>query len=599
MTHDIPILTAPSAPSAKTDQTDQTASGVAEYKGEYQVIGPPGTGKTTFIKHQVEKIMRHYHGDAARRQITPNPILVCSLTKTAAHEAASRVLGGDLSPGKQFVGTLHAHAFRVLGMPSVATGPALTEFNKQHPGYALDLGPGSTDDATDLMPSGSNDAPGQPLLETYDITRHQLGDVSTLPKRVQHFAEVYEKYKEENGLLDFTDMIARAVDAGTEGLGPTPPKVLLVDEAQDMSALEFDLCRTWGHACGAMIAVGDAWQALYTWRGADPSQLMSSRVTPDRRRVLGQSYRVPEAVVEASQNWVSATLSDYEPIEYKPREGDAGTVDRIPVSLSMTDSVVRVVSGIEAGGGTVMLQATCSYMLVPIVKALRSAGIPFANPWRRRQGAWNPLHTSTGRSYASKLAGFFAGSRAVYGAYAGAPTWRAVDGWVSSVNASAFTKRGVKAAVRDRADDTPDAPVQDAEWERVFGPQAYELLSMMDPPDTAACMDGVRFLTRSRMEKYKSGATYITSVCRARGVRGLVDEPRVFVGTVHSFKGGEADTVILMPDLSPKAYGPYSRGGPDADPVSRTMYVGMTRAKQRLLLGSASTSHAVDWGVAI
>ena len=51
-----------------------------------------------------------------------------------------------------------------------------------------------------------------------------------------------------------------------------------------------------------------------------------------------------------------------------------------------------------AEGMTVMFLTTCSYMLAQLVKELRDSGIPFHNPYRRRNGAWNPLQKRRGQT---------------------------------------------------------------------------------------------------------------------------------------------------------------------------------------------------------
>jgi superfamily I DNA/RNA helicase len=56
----------------------------------------------------------------------------------------------------------------------------------------------------------------------------------------------------------------------------------------------------------------------------------------------------------------------------------------------------------------------------------------------------------------------------------------------------------------------------------------------------------------------------------------------VIPGTIHSVKGGEAQTVILIPDLSLAAVKPYWAG--ETASIGRLFYVAMTRASERLLL---------------
>ena len=71
----------------------------ADYNGEYFVIGPPGTGKTTFLARQVERVLDRCAWITGQG----SPVIVSSLTKTAAAEVAGRDTG---LPDKA-VATLH------------------------------------------------------------------------------------------------------------------------------------------------------------------------------------------------------------------------------------------------------------------------------------------------------------------------------------------------------------------------------------------------------------------------------------------------------------------------------------------------------------
>jgi superfamily I DNA/RNA helicase len=70
---------------------------------------------------------------------------------------------------------------------------------------------------------------------------------------------------------------------------------------------------------------------------------------------------------------------------------------------------------------------------------------------------------------------------------------------------------------------------------------------------------------------------------------------KIKIGTVHSVKGGEADVVYLFPDLSYSAMKEYNKQGVSKDSVIRTMYVGMTRAKEKLVLCDSESTNRVKW----
>lgn len=68
------------------------------------------------------------------------------------------------------------------------------------------------------------------------------------------------------------------------------------------------------------------------------------------------------------------------------------------------------------------------------------------------------------------------------------------------------------------------------------------------------------------------------------------EAPRLWVGTIHSVKGAEADVVYLWPDIS------YAATRDDPDAVRRVFYVGMTRAREKVVLCAPSrTDLTVQW----
>jgi len=72
---------------------------------------------------------------------------------------------------------------------------------------------------------------------------------------------------------------------------------------------------------------------------------------------------------------------------------------------------------------------------------------------------------------------------------------------------------------------------------------------------------------------------YLRAVLRRK--TKLSSANRIKLSTIHGAKGGEADNVLLMMDLSPKFAQEYAKNG---DNVHRLFYVGITRAKQSLHL---------------
>src|SRR5258706_1403536 len=327
--------------------------------GTYRVVGPPGTGKTTYLADKAIGAARLY---GARR------VLVASLTKAAAAEAASKVIG--LEP--QQVGTLHSICYHALGRPEIIKASHADAWNAENRSWMM-TGSGSVDERGDLTDDAT---PGDAMLMETDRLRAAMTPVEAWSPQAQRFYAAWTAFKVAGGLSDFTDLIERALRDVVAA--PGEPAAILCDEYQDFSLLETSLIERWGERAESVLTVGDPFQALYGWRGADPNAL-AGRIN----RVLGQSYRVPRKAQAAAQR-VIARASTYDPrIVYEPRDVD-GEVALSDATWKSPEPLLREIER----NAPVMVLASCEYQLRPLIKVLRESGIPYHNPYTSR---WNPL----------------------------------------------------------------------------------------------------------------------------------------------------------------------------------------------------------------
>ncbi len=515
----------------------------------YQVIGPPGTGKTTYLKRQVER---------AAATLGPREVMVCSLTRAAAAEIKGRVLP---IPADR-VGTLHSFAFRALGNPTIAESK-IKEWNEAHPRFRLSTSKmvkSPEDDAADDK-GGLTEEPGDELYDLLNIYRHERKSTLLWRPTVAEFGKAWAAWQRETGYLDFTGLIESAFEQIEEA--PGRPLAMFIDEAQDMSRLEIDLLRKWGAGCTIVIAVGDGAQALYTWRGADP-EAFADVGDPSHRKVLGQSWRVPQAPHAAAVRWADGLLAG---VEYLPTP-KRGAVAELDFPLRYTPGVVDLVEGhlADAGSGTLMLQAMCSYMLRPVVTALREAGIPFHNPLRTSRGDWNPLGDRKGTSTKARLLAFLTDDQ----------TAATAALWLPMLQSKGILAKGAKERIKDGMPDDP-----------------AEIIALFESQDIAgrAFSGDPAWLLDHALGEYRDRLKYPVAVMSKRGEPALAEEPRVLIGTIHSFKGGEADRVVVAPDLSPAAMAEHMD---DLPSVRRAFYVAMTRTRDRLEILAPTSRRSVS-----
>lgn len=542
---------------------------------EFRCFGPPGTGKTTWLSGQARRAAERYG---------PEGVVIASFTKTAAREIAGR----DTGVLTQNVGTLHALCYRALDRPPIAE--TKTEaWNAEYPAYALAVDrkrrAEEVDDpyargGGDTLSEDEGDADEEPagadLLQAYQRFRALQLPRSMWPDSVRGFAEAWEDWKDGNGYIDFTDMIALALsDVHT---APGAPVVGFFDEVQDFSPLELALVRSWARRMEYVVLAGDDDQAIFGFKGATPDAFLDPPVSDDFKRVLSQSYRVPRAVHALAADWI-AGVTRREPKAYSPRDAD-GLVRELAAPWKRPEALIEDIEEEIDAGRTVMVLASCAYMLKPTLAGLRAAGIPFHNPYRVTRGDWNPLRGGRGVTAAERLLAYLRPSPDVWGHDAHDWTGDDLALWTQVLRADGVLRRGAKSQIGALHGQRPLSPEALAMY---FVDEALAEAWLLTPG----------WLRERATAQYRDVLAFPTQVIEMRGAAALRERPRVTVGTIHSVKGGEAQVVYLWPDLSRAGLGEWEDGGDGEDSVRRVFYVGMTRASEELVLCQPSSRSAV------
>lgn len=217
-----------------------------------------------------------------------------SFTKQATEEARGRAMArfGFKESDLPYFRTLHSLAFRQLGMNTKQVmgrihykelakrlGVEITGFaNEEGDTYGLPKGDRL------LFISGLARVRCESLQETWKDVGEDLDF-----REVEQFDTGLKNYKSSLKLMDFTDMLS-----AFESSGPFPDlDVLFIDEAQDLSQLQWRIVKKMQVHSKETYIAGDDDQAVFRWSGADVDTFISY---PGEARVLDQSYRLPAAV---------------------------------------------------------------------------------------------------------------------------------------------------------------------------------------------------------------------------------------------------------------------------------------------------------------
>jgi DNA helicase-2/ATP-dependent DNA helicase PcrA len=514
----------------------------------------------------------------AARKFGSSSVLVTSFSRAAAAELADC----DLPIAPDNLGTLHSHCFHALGGPQIAEAH-VAEWNRFHPHLALTPVRGHIRlDGEDAVEDGSsyNERAGDSLLR--DLNRHRglMVDREMWPAKICEFERKWVRYKCERRLLDFADLIE--ISLFDIAAAPGNPSVIFADEAQDLNVMQLSLIRKWGELAQYSVLAFDDDQTIHSFMGARPEAILDVDVPDDHKVILRQSYRVPRAIHEVANGLVHRLSRRQDKVHF-PRNA-TGEVHRITGTYKSPEYAIlsSAMKHLERGQ-TIMLLASCSYMLRPLIQVLRKHAIQFHNPYRKYNGLWNPLRIGPNSTMRRLLTLLLAHPQ--YGE--GQRQWTHCD-------------------VRLWAEYLPDGILKPGAKDLLAAAGAREpvtverLAEILEPEPLASLLGAFESSWRALLEwwrarigtEYRNRVQFPASVVERHGTAALVEQPKVIVGTIHSVKGGEADVVYLFPDLSHAAADRYQIAGPPRDSVIRVFYVGATRAREMLYICQPAAASA-------
>lgn len=241
------------------------------------IYGPPGTGKTTKLLSILEEELK---------LVEPDEIAFVSFTKKGTYEGKSKAkeqfkLTNDDIP---YFRTIHSLAFRSAGLNRSDM------ISKNH--YR------QFSDATGMRFSGyytedlRHDDDRYLFFHTLYRNNPKAADAllkDLNPKLLEWLIKEFKRYKDFMGLFDFTDIIEMFLLEGKT----LPVKVAIIDEAQDLTTLQWRFIWKAFRYCSRVYIAGDDDQAIYEWSGADVNYFLGIK---GHAEVLDKSWRLPSAV---------------------------------------------------------------------------------------------------------------------------------------------------------------------------------------------------------------------------------------------------------------------------------------------------------------
>ena len=564
-----------------------------------RLFGGPGSGKTTALLDRVDGLLE-------RDDVTIRDILVVSYTRAAAAEVRDRLAERlDVSPRslKGNVATMHAKAYELLDL---SRGDVVGEDDKQafceEYGVEFEDEYGGAGRRTARSTTIGNKiiATSQWLQRTrrdvadwYDVPFQWNVEEVRLPPDVDPNAQegnkytptwpsdddridvpdvirAWRSYKGEHGLVGFADMLERVKQ---RSLVPHVDH-LVIDEFQDITTLQYGVYEEWKPHMDRVLIAGDDDQVVYAWQGADPNLLLDA--DRDEDVVLPNSYRLPSRVLSVVNQEIRHIDTRQEK-DLRPRK-EGGTVEGID-SPSMLDLARNVRYTIENGDDdeTIMVLFRARYQLFRFIDEFLPLGMPFSA-------------LTDQRMWTDRLTQYV----------------RAVEALDAEEELDGLEARRLADMLQDSAFGTNDRDeLFDYIDELEEGSDADDLTELTVDPDTILEFAPFAPGTDSAGDMLRKVTSFQRNSVEAYfdGDYQEMDPSRVRIGTIHSAKGREADHVFVATDLTEKVVEQMAASVDDTevpgveeftsktDPVPiltdnerRVFYVGMSRARERLVL---------------
>jgi DNA helicase-2/ATP-dependent DNA helicase PcrA len=368
---------------------------VLQTEGPVLILAGAGSGKTKTLTHRIAYLI-------AEKRVSPGNILAVTFTNKAAGEMKDRI-GNLLAKaaessaepvsfhGMPVVGTFHAVCARILRRDIGAIGYE-TNFN------ILD-----TDDQVSIVKTAMKELEMNPdqikprsVLEAISRAKSDFLDEEDYEIRAGSYyeelvAKVYKRYQAElrkTGSLDFDDLLRLTVK-----LFKASPEILeryqntfryvMVDEYQDTNPLQYLLVQSLVKKHRNLFVIGDDYQSIYAWRQADIKNILEfERDYPEAVVImLERNYRSTQIILDAAGGVIARNRSQREKkLWTETKEGELITVKSMRDELEEAVFVARTIRDAHVSGrryGDFAILYRTNAQSRALEEALLRASIPY------------------------------------------------------------------------------------------------------------------------------------------------------------------------------------------------------------------------------
>lgn len=280
--------------------------------GPLLILAGAGSGKTKTLTHRIALLV-------AEQKVWPSHILAVTFTNKAAREMRERLASLLRQPNDRsfmpWMGTFHGICVRLLRMDGAAI-----QVPRNFVIYDEDDRRGLIKQGMKALSISDKDMKASAVSSAISSAKNALQDPDEFEaaahypfqKNVAKVYRDYEKRRKTAQALDFDDLLIEAVRLLRDNKEIREKwraqfEYILIDEYQDTNAAQYQLVKLLINDSQNICVVGDDWQSIYSWRGADFTNILNfERDFPGAKVVkLEQNYRSTGNILDAAHSVIT------------------------------------------------------------------------------------------------------------------------------------------------------------------------------------------------------------------------------------------------------------------------------------------------------
>ena len=604
---------------------DEQKKAVEQTEGPLLIQAGAGSGKTKTLTHRIAHILQE-------NLAFPQQILAVTFTNKAAREMRERIadLLGENPNNRSwlpYMGTFHSVCVRLLRMEGEHIGvprsfviydesdrqAAIKQVSKQ---LMVDEKSFPPRTMAHLISSAKNDA----------LSPQEYSSFANSPaqKTAAQIYPLYQKALRDAGALDFDDLIMKTLYL----LKTTPSvrekyqnhfKYIMIDEYQDTNSAQYQLIKQLINERKNLAVVGDDWQSIYAFRGADFRNILKFENDFPGATVikLEQNYRSTKPILDGAHDVITKNKQRSDKKLWTSASGGKPVqVVSVSTERAEAETIVRRIRNSVDCGQRRLKDFAVLYRTNAQSRAIEEAFLHYNVPYRIVGGQrfYDRKEIKDVMAYLRFI--FQPADRVSFERIVNVPTRgigaKSLQRFFDYIDENSSSLQEGLA----QADDIPSLPKKARDGFRDLHDIAVSAQSIMEDTTPAGLIDSL--LRRIDYMAYLSDGTpagearqenvrELLSVAKQfsdMGLAGFLEEvslisdldsadfkgDSVTLMTMHAAKGLEF-SVVFIPGMEEGIF-PHSRAMYDQSELEeerRLCYVGMTRAKEELYLLHAST----------